>query len=93
MLKVFLAEDEYVVRRGIRESIDWRAHGYDFCGDVGDGEMAYTLIRELQPDILITDIKMPFMDGITLSRLVKKKFPSIEIILLTGYEEFEYTGV
>ena len=90
MLKVFLAEDEYVMRRGIRESIDWRAHGYDFCGDVGDGEMAYTLIRELQPDILITDIKMPFMDGITLSRLVKKEFPSIEIILLTGYEEFEY---
>lgn len=89
-LKVFLAEDEYVIRQGIRNSIDWSARGYDFCGDVGDGEMAYAMIREKEPDIVITDIRMPFMDGLALSRLIKKEFPSIEIILLTGYEEFEY---
>ena len=90
MLKVFLAEDEFVVREGIKNNIDWGAHGYQFCGEAGDGEMAYSMIKEVKPDIRITDIKMPFMDGLTLSRLVKAEFPSIEIILLTGYEDFEY---
>ena len=90
MLKVFLAEDEFVVREGIKHNIDWSAHGYDFCGEAGDGEMALSMIQKLRPDILITDIKMPFMDGLTLSRLIKAQFPTTEIILLTGYEDFEY---
>ena len=89
-MKVFLAEDEFVVREGIKNCIDWNAHGYDFCGEAGDGEVAYSMIQKLQPDIVITDIKMPFMDGLTLSRLVKDKYPWIEIILLTGYEDFQY---
>ncbi|MCR5734606.1 MAG: response regulator [Lachnospiraceae bacterium] len=88
--KVFLAEDEYVVREGIKNNIDWKAKGYEFCGEASDGEQAYPLIQKLKPDIVITDIKMPFMDGLELSRLIKKEFPSIEIILLTGYGEFEY---
>ena len=79
MLKVFLAEDEFVVREGIKNNIDWNAHGYQFCGEAGDGELAFSMIKDLKPDILITDIKMPFMDGLTLSRLVKAEFPSIEI--------------
>ncbi len=90
MLKVFLAEDEFVVREGIKNNIDWKAHGYEFCGEAGDGEMAYSMIQTLRPDILITDIKMPFMDGLTLSRMVKAQFPEIEIVLLTGYEDFEF---
>ncbi len=90
MLKVFLVEDEVVVREGIKNNIDWAAHGYEFCGEASDGELAFPMIKKLQPDILITDIKMPFMDGITLSKMVKKEFPSIEIIILSGYEEFEY---
>lgn len=90
MLKVFLVEDEFVVREGIKKNIDWAAHGYDFCGEASDGELAFPMIQKLKPDIVITDIKMPFMDGIELSRLIKKDFPDIEIILLTGYEEFSY---
>ncbi|WP_024867092.1 response regulator transcription factor [Butyrivibrio sp. FCS014] len=90
MLKVFLAEDEFVVREGIKNNIDWSAHGYNFCGEAGDGELAYSMIRKEMPDIVITDIKMPFMDGLTLSRMIKAEFPEIEIILLTGYEDFEY---
>ncbi len=89
-MKVFLVEDEFVVREGIKNNIDWAGHGYDFCGEAGDGEIAYSMIQKLQPDIVITDIKMPFMDGITLSRMVKAEFPWIEIILLTGYEDFQY---
>ncbi len=89
-MKVFLVEDEFVVREGIKNNIDWAGHGYDFCGEAGDGEVAYSMIQKLQPDIVITDIKMPFMDGLTLSRMIKEEFPWIEIILLTGYEDFQF---
>lgn len=90
MIKVFLVEDEFVMREGIKKNIDWAGHGYEFCGDASDGEMAFPMIKKAQPDIVITDIKMPFMDGIELSRLLKKEMPSVEIIILSGYEEFEY---
>lgn len=90
MLKVFLVEDEFIVREGIKNNIDWSAHGYEFCGEASDGELALPMILKQKPDIVITDIKMPFMDGIELSRRIKKELPWTEIIILTGYAEFEY---
>lgn len=90
MLKVFLVEDEFVVREGIKNNVDWISHGYEFCGEASDGELAFPMIQKLKPDIVITDIRMPFMDGLKLSRLIKKELPFTEIIILTGYEEFEY---
>ena len=61
-----------------------------FCGEASDGELAFPLIKKEQPDIVITDIRMPFMDGLELSKLIKNEMPWIEIIILTGFEEFEY---
>ncbi|MCQ2499238.1 MAG: response regulator [Lachnospiraceae bacterium] len=90
MLKVFLVEDEFVVREGIKKNIDWAGHGYDFCGEAQDGELAFPMIQKLKPDIVITDIKMPFMDGLELSRMIKKDMPSTEIIILSGFQDFEY---
>ena len=90
MVKVFLVEDESIIRRGIRDNIAWESHGFEFVGEAGDGEYAYPLILNTKPDILITDIKMPFMDGLELSRLVKKSLPKTRIIILSGYNEFEY---
>ncbi len=90
MLKVFLVEDEFVMREGIKNNVDWNAHGYEFCGEAGDGEVAFPMIQKLKPDIVITDIRMPFMDGLELSKLIKKEMPWIEIIILTGFEEFAY---
>ena len=90
MLKVFLAEDEIVMREGIKNNIDWQGEGFEFVGDAGDGELAYPIIQKTRPDILITDIKMPFMDGLELSRLVKHELPETKIILLSGYDEFQY---
>lgn len=90
MIKVFLVEDEFVVREGIKNNIDWQSHGYEFCGEASDGELAFPMIQKLKPDIVITDIRMPFMDGLVLSKLIKKEMPWIEIIILSGYEEFEY---
>ena len=80
MIKVFLVEDEIVMREGIKRNIPWEKEGFEFVGDASDGELAYPLIQKTKPDILITDIKMPFMDGIELSRLVKKDMPDLKII-------------
>lgn len=90
MIKVFLCEDEFVVREGIKKNIDWAGNGYEFIGEASDGELALPLIRKLEPDIVITDIKMPFMDGLELSRIIRKELPFIEIVILSGYEEFDY---
>ena len=90
MIKVFLAEDEFIVREGIKNNVDWSGHGYDFCGEASDGELALPMIRKLKPDIVITDIRMPFMDGLQLSRMIKKELPDTEIMILSGYGEFEY---
>ena len=90
MIKVFLCEDEFVVREGIKNNIDWAGNGYEFVGEASDGELALPLIRKLEPDIVITDIKMPFMDGLELSRIIRKELPFAEIVILSGYEEFDY---
>ena len=90
MLKVFLVEDERVIREGFRDKIPWEQYGFRLVGEANDGEMALPLIRKLKPDVLITDIKMPFMDGLSLSEIVKEEFPKIKIIIISGYDDFEY---
>ena len=90
MYKVFLVEDEIVVREGIRNRIPWDKTPYTLAGEAPDGELALSMIQDIKPDILITDIRMPFMDGLALSRIVKKTLPWIKIIILSGHDEFEY---
>ena len=88
--KVFLVEDEIVIREGIRDHVDWKSHGFEFCGEAPDGEMALPLLQTTQPDVLITDIRMPFMDGLQLSQIVRDRMPATKIIILSGHDEFEY---
>lgn len=90
MLKVFLVEDESIVREGLKKNIPWQEYGYQFMGEASDGEMALPMIRKIRPDVLITDIKMPFMDGLALSQIVTQEIPDIRIIIISGYDEFEY---
>ncbi len=90
MFKVFLVEDEIVVREGIRKNIPWEQYGFHFAGDAPDGELALPLIRQIQPDLLITDIKMPFMDGLALIELVRKELPRTKIIIVSGHDDFSY---
>ena len=89
-MKVFLADDEVVVREGIRESFPWDETEYTLVGEAPDGEMALPMIRDTNPDIVITDIRMPFMDGIERCRILRAQMPWIAIIVLSGYDEFEY---
>lgn len=88
--KVFFVEDEIVTREGIRDNVDWQADGFELCGEAPDGEMALPLLQTTKPDVLITDIKMPFMDGLQLSRIVREKMPQTKIVILSGHDEFEY---
>lgn len=90
MVKIFLVEDEIVVREGIKNNVNWLENDFIFSGEASDGELAYPMIKKIKPDIVITDIRMPFMDGLQLSRLLKEEMPWIKIIILSGYEEFDY---
>ena len=89
-IKVFICEDESIVREGLRDMIPWEKYGFEFVGDAPDGEMALPMIRRLKPDVLITDITMPFMDGLSLCKIVTGELPDIRIIIISGYSDFEY---
>jgi len=88
--KVFLVEDEIVTREGIRDNVHWEASGFQFCGEAPDGEIALSLLEAARPDVLITDIRMPFMDGLQLSKIVRERMPGVKVVILSGHDEFEY---
>lgn len=90
MYKVFLADDEVVIREGIRTSFPWDSSGFALVGEAPDGEIALSLMQEIKPDILITDIRMPFMDGLELSRRALASLPWLKIIVISGFDEFTY---
>lgn len=90
MYKIFLVDDEYRIKERMLNITDWENTEFVFCGEASDGEMALCQIGELKPDIVITDIEMPFMNGLELSSIIKTTMPWIEIILLSGYDEFQY---
>ncbi len=90
MLKIFLAEDEVIVRETIKRMIPWEDLGFELVGEAADGEMALPLLLRQKPDLLITDIKMPFMDGLTLAKVAKKEIPGLKVVILSGYDDFNY---
>ena len=90
MYRVIIVDDEPVIRRGLRETIEWDALGLEVAGEAADGAEALKLIREIRPEILITDIRMPEMDGIELIREVKKLELNIKITILSGYSDYDY---
>lgn len=89
MYTVFLVEDEPLIRTNIRNAIENSGEPFNCIGEAGDGELALTIIQDLKPDILITDIKMPFMDGLTLARHAKAIIPWLRVIIVSGYDDFD----
>ncbi|MDO5141537.1 MAG: response regulator [Eubacteriales bacterium] len=90
MISLFLVEDEMIARESIKKNVMWKENQIDLIGDAPDGEIALPQILEKRPDIVLTDIRMPFMDGLELSKIIHQKLPETKIIILSGYNEFDY---
>ncbi len=90
MLTILVVDDEYLVRKGIRETIDWSFYGAEIIGEACDGEEGLQLALEHNPDIILTDIRMPFMDGLEFMEKLRNNGLESSIIVLSGYEEFSY---
>jgi AraC-type DNA-binding domain-containing proteins len=90
MLNLLIAEDDELERNGLISSINWEGLGITIAGCAEDGEQALEMAREIKPDILITDIRMPLMDGIELAGIIKKDYPDTKIIFISGFDDFNY---
>ena len=90
MFKVLIIDDEPIIRKGLRNIINWKNYGCEVCGEAADGIEGVGMIGRLLPDIIITDIRMPEADGLTMLRDIKDKVPDSKIIILTGYRDFDY---
>jgi two-component system response regulator YesN len=90
MLKAVVFDDEYIVLKGLQAMIDWPSFGIELTGTASDGYSALELFRKVQPDIILTDIRMPGMDGLQLIEAVMKEAPNTYCIVFSGFNEFEY---
>ncbi|WP_229692035.1 response regulator transcription factor [Paenibacillus radicis (ex Gao et al. 2016)] len=88
--KIVLVDDEAVVRVGIRDRIEWQSLGFECAADCENGVEALAAIERIQPDVVLTDINMPFMDGLELTQAVKARHPEMKVVILTGYDDFDY---
>lgn len=90
MYRLLLVEDEEDVRESVAQEIDWARCGFEMVDTAENGKEAMELIEKWTPDVVVTDIRMPFMDGMQLSEWIRGKYPTTRIIILTGFDEFEY---
>lgn len=90
MIKVLIADDEYIMRQGLKYIINWEDEGYEIVGEASNGQEAFALTQELCPHIVICDIVMPVLDGVDFSQLIHENYPNIQLIILSGYDKFEY---
>lgn len=90
MYKVLLVDDEALIREAISENIQWEEMGFSFMGACENGRQAMEAIEKEQPDLLLTDINMPFVDGMELTKFVYENYPDTKVIIISGFDEFEY---
>ncbi|MCK8487358.1 response regulator [Paenibacillus sp. MBLB2552] len=90
MYNVLLVDDEREIRQGLRLKIDWQQLGLQIVGEAGNGQEALEWLQTGDCDILITDMRMPIMDGVELLESCSRKYPAIRLIVLTGYDDFQY---
>ncbi|MCD8123209.1 MAG: response regulator [Clostridiales bacterium] len=90
LYRLFLVDDEEEIREGIIRKISWEKLGFVIVGDAANGRDALETIEQLEPDVLMTDIRMPYMDGLELTRCIHQKYPSMKVLIFSGYDDFEY---
>lgn len=89
-IRILVIDDEYLVRLGIRETINWSEYGFSIIGEASDGRKGLQLALDWKPEIILTDIRMPFMDGLEFMNQIRKHGLNSKIVVLTGYAEFDY---
>ena len=89
MYKVLLIDDEPIIRKGLKNTIPWESYGCSVCGEAADGIEGLDKIKELKPEIIITDIRMPGMNGLDMIENIHEVLPGSKVIILTGYRDFE----
>ncbi len=89
-MNILIVDDEVIFRDYLRQSLDWDAYGFRICGEARNGAEALAIAENEKPDLALIDINMPVMDGLELTEILRNKFPSIEVIIVTGHNEFEY---
>ena len=90
MYTVLLVDDEDDVTQVIKKKVPWEELGFSVVGLANNGVKALELVEEYQPDVVMTDIRMPYMDGMELTKRIRSEFPTTKILLFTGFDEFEY---
>ncbi|MCK5129482.1 MAG: response regulator [Clostridiales bacterium] len=90
MYKLLIVDDEEEVRHGIVKKIDWSQFNFVVIGEAENGREALDIIEDNIPDIIITDISMPLMNGLELAKSVKQSFPTVKIVILSGYDDFKF---
>ncbi|MGI6079566.1 MAG: response regulator [Candidatus Avilachnospira sp.] len=90
MYKILVADDEEELRRAIVRKIDWKSIGFELVGEAENGAEALELVEKTEPDLLLTDIRMPFISGLELARQVREVRPYTQIAFLSGYDDFSY---
>lgn len=90
MFQVLLVDDEPLVRHDLRTLLDWNEHGFELCGQAHNGLMALAMIEQSPPHIAIIDVNMPEMNGVELNRAIQERFPFIQTIMLSSYDDYDY---
>jgi two-component system response regulator YesN len=90
MIKLLIADDEPKILRGLKKSLNWEEWNIEIVGEAEDGEIAFEMAKQLQPDILFLDINMPFLNGLDLIKKLNSELPSSIVIVISGYDEFAY---
>lgn len=88
--KILIAEDEYLMRQGIKHLLDWEKEGFQIVGEAPNGQEALKMIEQLRPQIVLTDLIMPVLDGIELVKILSERYPDIKVLVLSGYSDFDY---
>ena len=90
LYKIMLVDDEEEVRKNIIRKINWADAGFEVIGDAENGKDALEKIEQNEPDVVLTDIRMPYMDGLSMAEVIRQTYPSIKIVIFSGFDEFEY---
>ena len=90
LYRVLLVDDEEDIREGISRKMDWLGLGFSLVGEAANGQDALELAESLRPDVILTDIKMPFMDGLELCRILTDRLPAARFVVFSGFDAFEY---